>query len=123
MFETTHFVNRSSYRPRTPKIVEKNSTDSALGYKPIGECLIDWREYAATADLPKKENTMTLDQSGPKRLTIYLNEEVWGKLQRLNNYLGMQSSPVVQAMIHREFANKRRYIEIVEKYAPQEEEI
>ena len=66
---------------------------------------------------------MTLDQSGPKRLTIYLNEEVWGKLQRLNNYLGMQSSPVVQAMIHREFANKRRYIEIVEKYAPQEEEI
>tara|TARA_R110000824_G_scaffold163444_1_gene339198 strand:- start:240 stop:512 length:273 start_codon:yes stop_codon:yes gene_type:complete len=70
-----------------------------------------------------KENTMTLDQSGPKRLTIYLNEEVWGKLQRLNNYLGMQSSPVVQAMIHREFANKRRYIEIVEKYAPQEEEI
>ena len=116
MFETTHFVNRSSYRPRTPKIVEQNSTDPTLG-----ECLIDWREYAATADLPK-ENTMTLDQSGPKRLTIYLNEEVWGKLQRLNNYLGMQSSSVVQALVQREFTNKRRYIEVVEKYAPEEGE-
>ena len=121
MFETTKFENRSSYRPRAQKIVEKNSTDSTLGYKTTGECLIDWREYAATADLPK-ENTMTLDQSGPKRLTIYLNEEVWGKLQRLNNYLGMKSSSVVQAMIHREFANKRRYIEVVEKYAPEEGE-
>jgi hypothetical protein len=27
----------------------------------------------------------------------------------------------VQAMIQREFTNKRRYIEVVEKYAPQEE--
>ena len=35
-----------------------------------------------------KERTMSLDHSGPKRLTIYLNEEVWGKLQRLNNYYG-----------------------------------
>tara|TARA_R100001086_G_scaffold195493_1_gene112236 strand:- start:1164 stop:1436 length:273 start_codon:yes stop_codon:yes gene_type:complete len=69
-----------------------------------------------------KENAMTLDQSGPKRLTIYLNEEVWGKLQRLNNYLGMQSSSVVQALVHREFTNKRRYIEVVEKYAPEEGE-
>ena len=41
-----------------------------------------------------KERTMSLGHAGPKRLTIYLNEEVWGKLQRLNNYLGMQSSSV-----------------------------
>ncbi len=67
-----------------------------------------------------KERTMSLDQSGPKRLTIYLNEEVWGKLQRLNNYYGLKSSTVMQAMVQREFNNKRRYIEVVEKYAPEE---
>ena len=32
---------------------------------------------------------MTTDNSGPKRLTIYLNDEVWAKLQRLNNYYGL----------------------------------
>ena len=68
-----------------------------------------------------KERTMSLDHAGPKRLTIYLNEEVWGKLQRLNNYFGLKSSTVVQAMVQRQFTNKRRYIEIVEKYAPEEE--
>ena len=67
-----------------------------------------------------KERTMSLDHSGPKRLTIYLNEEVWGKLQRLNNYYGLKSSTVMQAMVQREFNNKRRYIEVVEKYAPEE---
>ena len=68
-----------------------------------------------------KERTMSLDHSGPKRLTIYLSEDVWGKLQRLNNYYGLKSSTVVQAMVQREFNNKRRYIEVVEKYAPEEE--
>ena len=68
-----------------------------------------------------KERTMSLDHSGPKRLTIYLNEEVWGKLQRLNNYNGVHSSCVVQALIQIEFAKKRRFIEVVEKYAPEEE--
>ena len=68
-----------------------------------------------------KERTMSLEHSGPKRLTIYLNEEVWGKLQRLNNYYGLKSSTVMQAMVQREFNNKRRYIEVVEKYAPEEE--
>ena len=65
---------------------------------------------------------MTLDNSGPKRLTIYLNDEVWGKLQRLNNYYGVKSSTVVQALVQREFTNKRRYIEVVEKHSPQEGE-
>jgi len=64
---------------------------------------------------------MTLDNSGPKRLTIYLNDEVWGKLQRLNNYYGVKSSTVVQALVQREFTNKKRYIEVVEKHSPQEE--
>jgi len=63
---------------------------------------------------------MTTDNSGPKRLTIYLNDEVWAKLQRLNNYYGLKSSTVLQAMIQREFTNKRRYIEVVEKHSPQE---
>ena len=67
-----------------------------------------------------KERTMSLDHSGPKRLTIYLSEDVWGKLQRLNNYFGLKSSTVVQAMVQRQFTNKRRYIEVVEKYAPEE---
>ena len=66
-----------------------------------------------------KEDTMKLDNSGPKRLTIYLNDEVWRKLQRLNHYLGMKSSSVVQALVQREFTNKKRYIEVVEKYSPQ----
>ena len=70
-----------------------------------------------------KERTMSLDHAGPKRLTIYLNEEVWGKLQRLNNYYGLKSSTVMQAMVQREFNNKGRYIEVVEKHAPQEEGI
>ena len=65
---------------------------------------------------------MTLDQSGPKRLTVYLSEDVWGKLQRLNNYNGVHSSCVVQGLIQIEFSKKRRYIEVVEKYAPEEGE-
>ncbi len=68
-----------------------------------------------------KERTMSLDHAGPKRLTIYLNEEVWGKLQRLNNYYGLKSSTVVQHMVQREFTKTRRYIEVVEKHSPQEE--
>ena len=60
-----------------------------------------------------KERTMSLDHAGPKRLTIYLSEDVWGKLQRLNNYNGVHSSCVVQALIQIEFAKKRRYIEVV----------
>jgi len=70
-----------------------------------------------------KERTRSLDHAGPKRLTIYLNDEVWGKLQRLNSYFGLKSSTVVQAMIQRDFTKKRRYIEVVEKHAPQEEGI
>jgi len=64
---------------------------------------------------------MTLDHSDPKRLTVYMNEDVWVKLQRLNHYSGVHSSCMVQAMIQKEFANKKRYIEIVERHAPQED--
>jgi|TARA_R110000751_G_scaffold74204_2_gene150204 hypothetical protein len=70
---------------------------------------------------PAGEN-MGLEKSEPKRLTIYLNEDVWGKLQRLNHYSGVHSSCMVQSMIQKEFNNKKRYIEIVERHSAQEGE-
>ena len=70
-----------------------------------------------TANVTREREGSMADQKA-KRLTVYLQPDIWEKLQRCSNYYGLNYSQLLTASIWRNFTRNKRNIELIEATRP-----